>query len=286
MSQNETLKIKANTDNIVEFLYDTPKSGTNNYGAWHLYGVRNNGREVGIFATDYLHDKLQYYRKGDVVNIRKEEVDGGKIAWNVIPQEGTQAKNSKNTTLGIDDRTHDIHKQVCLKLAVDMVARKPEYAVLTDGEQVIIEANMKALLRILEGTPDTHTNKDEDNYPFQVKKALSTKLDKAWADKVKEYGMCEVCRKTKSLNAHHFYSRSIRVVRWDVDNGFCLCVGCHVFSSKFSAHKTPAEFVEWAIEKRGIQWYEDLKERKNSLIKYRDDDYKDLLQKIIERTFD
>ena len=166
MSQNETLKIKANTDNIVEFLYDTPKSGTNNYGAWHLYGVRDNGREVGIFATDYLHDKLQYYRKGDVVNIRKEEIDGGKIAWNVIPQEGTQTKNSKNTTLGIDDRTHDIHKQVCLKLAVDMVARKPEYAVLTDGEQVIIEANMKALLRILEGTADTHTNKDEDNYPF------------------------------------------------------------------------------------------------------------------------
>ena len=117
-----------------------------------------------------------------------------------------------------------------------------------------------------------------------MKKALSTKLDKAWADKVKEYGMCEVCRKTTPLNAHHFYS--IRVVRWDVDNGFCLCVGCHVFSSKFSAHKTPAEFVEWAIEKRGIQWYEDLKERKNSLIKYRDDDYKDLLQKIIERTFD
>lgn len=119
-----------------------------------------------------------------------------------------------------------------------------------------------------------------------MKKALSTKLDKAWADKVKEYGMCEVCHKTKSLNAHHFYSRSIRVVRWDVDNGFCLCVGCHVFSSKFSAHKTPAEFVEWAIDKRGITWYEDLKERKNSLIKLRDADYEYLLQRINEKSFD
>ena len=286
MSQNETLKIQANTDNIVEFLYDTPKSGTNNYGAWHLYGVKNNGKEVGIFATDYLHDKLQYYRKGDVVNIRKENVDGGKIAWNVIPQEGTNVKNDQNTTLGIDARTHDIHKQVCLKLAVDMVAKKDVHSVLTEGELVIVEANMKSLLQVLEGTPDTHTNKDEEKYPFQVKKALSNKLDKAWADKIKEYGMCEVCRKTKPLNAHHFYSRSIRVVRWDVDNGFCLCVGCHVFSSKFSAHKTPAEFVEWAIEKRGIQWYEDLKERKNTLGKYIDDDYKDLLQKITERTFD
>ena len=53
------------------------------------------------------------------------------------------------------------------------------------------------------------------------------------------------------------------------------------FSSKFSAHKTPAEFVEWAIEKRGIQWYEDLKERKNSMIKYVDADYDGLI-KIID----
>ena len=33
--QNETLRITANTDNIVEFLYDTPKTGTNNYGMWY-----------------------------------------------------------------------------------------------------------------------------------------------------------------------------------------------------------------------------------------------------------
>ena len=109
---------------------------------------------------------MQYYRKGDVVNIRIENVDGGKIAWNVIPQEGTNVKNEQNTTLGIDARTHDIHKQVCLKLAVDMVAKKDVHSVLTEGELVIVEANMKSLLQVLEGTPDTHTNKDEEKYPF------------------------------------------------------------------------------------------------------------------------
>ena len=97
--------------------------------------------------------------------------------------------------------------------------------------------------------------------------------------------MCEVCHKLKPLNAHHFYSRSIRIIRWDVDNGFCLCVGCHVFSSKFSAHKTPAEFVEWAIEKRGIQWYEELKKKKNSTIKIYDKDYKNILEKIINKKY-
>ncbi len=118
-----------------------------------------------------------------------------------------------------------------------------------------------------------------------MKKTLSNKLDKAWSNKIKEYGMCEVCHKLKPLNAHHFYSRSIRIIRWDVDNGFCLCVGCHVFSSKFSAHKTPAEFVEWAIEKRGIQWYEELKKKKNSTIKIYDKDYKNILEKIINKKY-
>jgi len=106
-----------------------------------------------------------------------------------------------------------------------------------------------------------------------MKKSLSKKLDNAWSAKVREYGMCEYCHKTKRLNSHHFFSRSCLSVRWDLDNGFCLCVGCHVFSSKFSAHKTPAEFCEWAIENRGIQWYEALRERKNNIVKWKDDDY-------------
>ena len=62
-----------------------------------------------------------------------------------------------------------------------------------------------------------------------MKKPLIKKLDAAWSLKVREFGMCENCHKTTRLNAHHFYSRSIRSVRWDKDNGFCLCVGCHVW---------------------------------------------------------
>ena len=114
-----------------------------------------------------------------------------------------------------------------------------------------------------------------------MKKALIKKLDKAWSLKVREYGMCEKCHKLSPLNAHHFYSRSVRSVRWDVDNGFCLCVGCHVFSSKFSAHKTPAEFVEWAIESTRQEWYDDIKERKNTLMKYKDGDMEELMGRML-----
>lgn len=113
-----------------------------------------------------------------------------------------------------------------------------------------------------------------------MKKSNIKKLDKSWSEKVREYGMCEKCHKLSPLNAHHFYSRSVRSVRWDTDNGFCLCVGCHTFSSKFSAHKTPAEFVEWAIERRGKKWYDSLKKRKNQTVKYIDDDVDRLIKEL------
>lgn len=113
-----------------------------------------------------------------------------------------------------------------------------------------------------------------------MKKSNIKKLDKSWSEKVREYGMCEKCHKLSPLNAHHFYSRSVRSVRWDTDNGFCLCVGCHTFSSKFSAHKTPAEFVEWAIERRGKKWYDRLKKRKNQTVKYIDDDVDRLIDEL------
>tara|TARA_R110002020_G_scaffold5559_2_gene23010 strand:+ start:3820 stop:4161 length:342 start_codon:yes stop_codon:yes gene_type:complete len=113
-----------------------------------------------------------------------------------------------------------------------------------------------------------------------MKKSNIKKLDKSWSEKVREYGMCEKCHKLSPLNAHHFYSRSVRSVRWDTDNGFCLCVGCHTFSSHFSAHKTPAEFVEWAIERRGKKWYDSLKKRKNQTVKYIDDDVDRLIKEL------
>lgn len=120
---------------------------------------------------------------------------------------------------------------------------------------------------------------------FYMKKSNIKKLDKAWSEKVREYGMCEVCHKITPLNAHHFYSRAIRILRWDVENGFCLCVGCHVFSSKFSAHKTPAEFFEWALDRRGEGWYEGLKEKKNSLRKQKDSDVEQILLDISNFTW-
>lgn len=101
-------------------------------------------------------------------------------------------------------------------------------------------------------------------------KGIDGKLDDAWSllVKLRNGNKCAVCLKTSPLNSHHIYSRSNKSVRWDVLNGICLCVGCHTFSSKFSAHKTPTEFTYWLERKFGKQFMEKLMLKAHGLGKF------------------
>ena len=103
------------------------------------------------------------------------------------------------------------------------------------------------------------------------------KLDKAWADRIKQIGRCENCGKTSYLNAHHVYTRRNRAVRWYIPNGICLCSGCHTMSSKFSAHQTPMDFYEFILNLRGEDWYYDLVKNKNKIFKGTYDDIMEYL---------
>jgi hypothetical protein len=97
-------------------------------------------------------------------------------------------------------------------------------------------------------------------------KGVDGKLDIAWSKlvKLRAGNKCEYCGKTSYLNSHHIYSRSKRSVRWDVKNGICLCVGHHTFSSTFSAHKTPLEFVKWLENYKGTDYIDNLTFKANS----------------------
>ena len=68
-----------------------------------------------------------------------------------------------------------------------------------------------------------------------------------WSQAVKlNYGnACAYCLTDENLNSHHIFGRNNKSVRWELDNGICLCAGHHTFSSSFSAHKTPTEFTYW-----------------------------------------
>ena len=95
---------------------------------------------------------------------------------------------------------------------------------------------------------------------------IREKKDKQWSQAIKERDgfKCLHCGKDKYLNAHHIFSRNNYKVRWDMDNGVTLCSGCHTMSSKFSAHKTPIEFIEWIKGKWGEEWYERLRAKARS----------------------
>jgi len=87
------------------------------------------------------------------------------------------------------------------------------------------------------------------------RKTLKTKLDKAWSIAVKKRAgnVCEVCKSSKSLNAHHIVGRRNLRLRWELYNGVCLCAKHHVFGMN-SAHQNSEWFHFWLEEHR----WEDL----------------------------
>ena len=116
-------------------------------------------------------------------------------------------------------------------------------------------------------------------------KKLDDSLDKLWSLLVKHRAgwRCEYCgSREKMLNSHHIYSRSNRSTRWDLENGVCLCVGHHTFSTKFSAHKTPTEFTEWLYKEKGEAWMSDLRVKAHAIAKLAIFEKQELLDKLTE----
>ena len=101
-----------------------------------------------------------------------------------------------------------------------------------------------------------------------MKKNEIKMLDKLWSEAVKiaAGNKCEKSGKTRYLNSHHFYSCSNQSVRWYIPNGVCLTSGNHTLCND-SAHKAPADFVEYMIEQRGEEWLNELRVRKNTIKK-------------------
>lgn len=119
---------------------------------------------------------------------------------------------------------------------------------------------------------------------MKQRKGVDKKLDDAWSllVKLKANNQCEYCGKRSPLNSHHIYSRSKKSTRWDVKNGICLCVGHHTFSSSFSAHKTPLEFIRWLDNYKGKDYMDRLMIKANTTSKLMAFE-KDLLLKELQK---
>lgn len=74
---------------------------------------------------------------------------------------------------------------------------------------------------------------------------------------------CEYCKRefahdTHVLDCSHFYGRRARRVRFDGDNAFAHCRGCHN-----RLGENPGLFTSWAVRTRGQGWFDILTEKWN-----------------------
>jgi hypothetical protein len=139
---------KLNHDYPVMLTYDQCKSGESQYGPWNLYGVEYEGVEQSIFAEDSLHLKLMQYGKGTRLVLRRNQDENGKLEWQVTPANGN-AQQPQQTSLNLDDRTADIHRQVVLKIATGSIGQSTKPWTNEDLNE--IQARMDKLLDILDG---------------------------------------------------------------------------------------------------------------------------------------
>jgi 5-methylcytosine-specific restriction endonuclease McrA len=101
-------------------------------------------------------------------------------------------------------------------------------------------------------------------------KAIKKDLDKLWSKITHEQydHTCSVCGLRYGLAAHHFFGKkAYPAVKWDIDNGVLLCVGCHIMKVH---RKGQTEIARDALIGRiGQDQFDELKKRANQVNRYR-----------------
>jgi predicted restriction endonuclease len=90
-----------------------------------------------------------------------------------------------------------------------------------------------------------------------ARKKLTQECDLLWSQIIRSKNKCQLCGKTEGLQAAHIFSRTNKNTRWDVQNGLCLCLRCHLYF----AHKEPMLFAEKVKEMLGQKVYRELRQR-------------------------
>ena len=101
---------------------------------------------------------------------------------------------------------------------------------------------------------------------------LTKQCDEIWYQIVMEGAgyICEVCGQPAN-QAHHFFPKSMSaILRHETKNGIPICMGCHFYHH----HKGDPKIHQTIIEKRGKEWYNELKEKSKQLLhSYRTKEY-------------
>ena len=140
MPDYNEIKFGENEEYNVTFKFDDPQTGTGQYGEWNRYGVDHKGKDSSFFASPGLHSRIKSFKQGDSIKIIKR-MSNGKTSWDVKKTGGS------STPVMSDARTKDIHRQVCLKLAVESIGVK---AKTTDAYYKDVRDRMMGFLGVLD----------------------------------------------------------------------------------------------------------------------------------------
>ena len=140
MPDYNEIKFGENEEYNVTFKFDTPQTGTGQYGEWNRYGVDHKGEDSSFFASPGLHSRIKSFKQGDSIKIIKR-MSNGKTSWDVKKTGGSSAPVMS------DARTKDIHRQVCLKLAVESIGAKTK---VTDAYYKDVADRMMGFLAVLD----------------------------------------------------------------------------------------------------------------------------------------
>jgi len=108
------------------------------------------------------------------------------------------------------------------------------------------------------------------------KKVSERTVLKLWGEVVKEragnkceYPGCSI--NYTQLHPHHYFNRKNKSVKYDPDNGICLCHIHHTHGNE-AAHLDPDFKEKWiASGKRPEGWLEELTKNKNEIVKDNDE---------------
>ena len=108
-----------------------------------------------------------------------------------------------------------------------------------------------------------------------------SKQDKVFSQCIRERAnwTCERCGKyypegnRQGLDASHLFGRRHSSTRWNPDNVFAHCRGCHQYLGS-----NPPIFTAWARDKLGDVRYDWLMERHNQTVKYTKADKEEMYQ--------
>ena len=145
---------------IVTLKFDKGFENEGTHGTYFSHTVLNNSVDTLMFASPDLNDMITSdYGRGDTIRIIKH--DTKPVTWGVHKEGESDVKtvaNVKPVEVMSDARTHDIHRQVAVKI----VCQNTDFSEkeISEEQYAMMYENVQIILNLIE-------NKKDGSLPFE-----------------------------------------------------------------------------------------------------------------------